>query len=109
MHQEFINGAGRRKGMSKKPEPTTVISSEQGWTLIWDELKRVNVAPDRGGPFEGGILWGQILICATDQGYLTEMLKRIDRPVTKRALPKELPEWKHVEMASRFWGIRHYG
>jgi len=59
MHQEFINGAGRRKGMSKKPEPTTVISSEQGWTLIWDELKRVNVAPDRGGPFEGGILWGQ--------------------------------------------------
>ena len=45
--------------MSKGPQPTTVISSEQGWGLIWDELKRVEIGPGRGGPFEGGILWGQ--------------------------------------------------
>ena len=45
--------------MSNVPEPTTVISTEQGWGLIWDELKRVEIAPGRGGPFEGGILWGQ--------------------------------------------------
>jgi hypothetical protein len=45
--------------MSKRPEPTTVISSEQGWGLIWDELKRVEITPGHGGPFEGGILWGQ--------------------------------------------------
>ena len=45
--------------MSKGPEPTTVISSEQGWGLIWDELKRVEITPGHGGPFEGGILWGQ--------------------------------------------------
>jgi len=36
-----------------------VISSDQGWQLIWDELKRVQIAPDSSGPFEGGILWGQ--------------------------------------------------
>jgi hypothetical protein len=45
--------------MSKGPEPTTVISSEQGWGLIWEELKRVEITPGGGGPFEGGILWGQ--------------------------------------------------
>jgi hypothetical protein len=49
----------KEKGMSKGPEPTTVISSEQGWGLIWEELKRVDIAQGRGGPFEGGILWGQ--------------------------------------------------
>jgi hypothetical protein len=45
--------------MSKGPEPTTVISSEQSWRLIWDELKRVEITPGHGGPFEGGIFWGQ--------------------------------------------------
>jgi hypothetical protein len=45
--------------MSKGPEPTTVISSDQGWGLIWQELKKVDIAPSHGGPFEGGILWGQ--------------------------------------------------
>src|SRR6266478_3025185 len=39
--------------MSKGPEPTTVISSEQGWGLIWEELKRVEITPGGGGPFEG--------------------------------------------------------
>ena len=58
MNQGFINGGGSRKSNSKKPEPTAVISSEQGWRLIWDELKQVNVAPDSGRPFEGGVLWG---------------------------------------------------
>ena len=45
--------------MPKRPEPTTVISSEQGWGFVWEELKRVDIGPDRGGPFEGSILWGQ--------------------------------------------------
>jgi hypothetical protein len=43
--------------MSEKPEPTTVISPDQGWRLIWDELKRVKIAPSSGGPFVDGILW----------------------------------------------------
>jgi hypothetical protein len=48
-----------KKAMSKGPEPTTVISSEQSWGLIWLELKKVDIAPSCAGPFEGGILWGQ--------------------------------------------------
>jgi hypothetical protein len=50
-----------------------------------------------------------VLLCATDQGYLTEMLQRMDQGGKKRALPDSLPEWKHVDMNARFWAIRHYG
>jgi len=45
--------------MTKRPEPTTVISTDQGWGLIWDELKRVGLASGHRGPFEGGVLWGE--------------------------------------------------
>ena len=45
--------------MSNGPEPTTVISTEQGWELVWEELKRADIAPGHGGPFESGILWGE--------------------------------------------------
>jgi hypothetical protein len=45
--------------VSKNPEPTIDISPDQGWGLIWDELKRVGIAPGHRGPFEGGILWGE--------------------------------------------------
>jgi ABC-type dipeptide/oligopeptide/nickel transport system, ATPase component len=27
------------------PEPTAEISPDQGWELIWEELKRVGIAP----------------------------------------------------------------
>jgi len=45
--------------MSERAGPTTEISSEQGWGLIWEELKKVDIAPGGGGPFERNILWGQ--------------------------------------------------
>jgi hypothetical protein len=45
--------------MKEQPEPTSLISSDQCWRLIWEELKRVQITPGSGGPFEGGILWGQ--------------------------------------------------
>jgi len=45
--------------MYEKPEPTSVISTDQSWRLIWEELKRVQISPGSGGPFEGGIMWGQ--------------------------------------------------
>ena len=45
--------------MSESPEPTSIINTDQSWRLIWEELKRVQIAPGSGGPFEGGILWGQ--------------------------------------------------
>jgi hypothetical protein len=49
-----------------------------------------------------------ILVCATDQGFLSELLERMVRPTGKRALPKNLPEWKHVQTTARFWAVRHF-
>jgi hypothetical protein len=49
-----------------------------------------------------------VLLCATDSGYLTETLQRMDQGGAKRALPDDLPEWKQVDRTARFWAIRHY-
>jgi hypothetical protein len=49
-----------------------------------------------------------VLICATNRGYLEETLRRIDRKPGTRALPGDLPEWKHVDVKAPVWGIRHY-
>jgi hypothetical protein len=49
-----------------------------------------------------------VLICATHKGYLEETLKRIGSKPKKRALPADLPEWKHVDLKARVWAIRHY-
>jgi hypothetical protein len=51
-----------------------------------------------------------IILAATDQAYLEDVLKRIamkEKPAD-RALPDSLPEWKHVNRKAGFWGIRHY-
>jgi hypothetical protein len=45
--------------MTEAPEPTTLISMEQGWRLIWEELRKVDIAPGQGDPFAGGVHWGQ--------------------------------------------------
>lgn len=51
-----------------------------------------------------------VLLCATDRGFLTEVLKRMDspKPLRPRAFPEELPEWKHVDRKARYWGMHHY-
>jgi hypothetical protein len=49
-----------------------------------------------------------VLICATNQAFLEETLKRIGRKPARRALPADLPEWKHVDINARVWAIRHY-
>jgi hypothetical protein len=49
-----------------------------------------------------------VLLCATDRGYLEETLKRIDRKPGTRAMPADLPEWKHVDTKAPVWAIRHY-
>ena len=49
-----------------------------------------------------------VLICATNQVFLEETLKRIGRKPDRRALPADLPEWKHVDINARVWAIRHY-
>jgi hypothetical protein len=49
-----------------------------------------------------------ILICATNQDYLTEVLNRMMLKGKKRAIPDDLPEWKQVDTKAQFWAIRHY-
>jgi hypothetical protein len=49
-----------------------------------------------------------VLICATNQAFLEGTLKRIGRKPDRRALPADLPEWKHVDINARVWAIRHY-
>ncbi|QDU54645.1 hypothetical protein [Aeoliella mucimassa] len=51
-----------------------------------------------------------LLVCATDEAYLAEVLKRMaaKTPNARRALPMELPEWKWVDTVAEVWGLRHY-
>lgn len=49
-----------------------------------------------------------VLLIATNQDYLEQVLKRIDQKSEQRAMPAELPEWKQVNLKAQAWGIRHY-
>jgi hypothetical protein len=49
-----------------------------------------------------------ILLLATNQDFLTQVLKRMHQKGERRALPESLPEWKHVDTRARFWAVRHY-
>jgi len=47
--------------------------------------------------------------CRCDyEGYLREVLARINGKQSPRALPANLPEWKHVNIHAEFWAVRHY-
>jgi hypothetical protein len=50
-----------------------------------------------------------VLLCATDRGYLGELLDRMAKPSKVRAFPPEIPEWKLLDSSARVWAIRHYG
>jgi len=49
-----------------------------------------------------------ILLCATDGRFLQEVLRRMHKSETPRALPENLPLWKHVPKDARFWAVRQY-
>lgn len=49
-----------------------------------------------------------LLVCATNRSYLAEVLDRMQQPAKMRAFPKDLPEWKHVDVKASVWGLRHY-
>jgi len=49
-----------------------------------------------------------LLLYATDESYLKELLSRVDHGASKRALPPDLPEWEYVDTGQQFWAIRHY-
>jgi hypothetical protein len=49
-----------------------------------------------------------VLVCATDRCYLAELLGRMAKKGATRALPADLPEWKHLDVDKSIWAIRHY-
>ncbi len=49
-----------------------------------------------------------IAVVATSEDYLREVLARINGEQGARALPANLPEWKHVNIRAEFWAVRHY-
>jgi len=49
-----------------------------------------------------------VVLAATNEQFLREMLSRMRGTKRERALPSSLPEWKHVNTQAQFWGIRHF-
>lgn len=49
-----------------------------------------------------------VALAATNEQYLQQILARLDGRNGERALPDNLPEWKHVHVHARFWALRHY-
>jgi hypothetical protein len=50
---------------------------------------------------------GMVLV-ATNERFLQEMLARMQGAQGERALPDSLPEWKYVDERAQFWGLRHF-
>jgi len=49
-----------------------------------------------------------VVLAATNEQFLREMLSRMRGPERERALPSSLPEWKYVNTRAQFWGLRHF-
>ena len=49
-----------------------------------------------------------VVLAATNEQFLREMLSRMRSPGTSRALPNSLPEWKYLNTRAQFWGLRHF-
>lgn len=49
-----------------------------------------------------------VLLCATNQKFLEEILNRMKQVNLARAFADDLPEWRHVDTRVPVWGLRHY-
>jgi hypothetical protein len=49
-----------------------------------------------------------VAVVATNLDYLHTLLDRMHGATTKRAVPQELAEWKHVDTTAPVWGLRHF-
>ncbi len=49
-----------------------------------------------------------VVVVATNEDYLRDVLARMRGAKGTRALPDSLPEWKYVNKKSQFWGLRHF-
>jgi hypothetical protein len=48
-----------------------------------------------------------IVICATQENFLKDVLRRRTVPSPGRAVPNDLPIWKYIDRASPAWMLRH--
>jgi hypothetical protein len=53
------------------------------------------------------LLEPNIVLCASSDRYLEAVLRRVNTAPKTRALPDQLPEWKHVDIDAPVWMIRH--
>jgi hypothetical protein len=49
-----------------------------------------------------------MIVVATNEEYLRDVLARVGGKGGGRTLPENLPEWKHVDSHAAFWAVRHY-
>ena len=49
-----------------------------------------------------------VVLAASNEQFLREMLSRMRSPERERALPSSVPEWKYVNTRAQFWGVRHF-
>lgn len=49
-----------------------------------------------------------LLVVASDRGYLEALLRRRSARTGARAFPSELPEWRLVDVMAPYWALRHY-
>jgi hypothetical protein len=53
------------------------------------------------------LLTSKVILAATSDKYLEEVLANLDVVPAVRALPDTLPEWKHVDTTAPGWLLRH--
>ena len=49
-----------------------------------------------------------VLIFATDEGYICEVIRRSRGINEQRAFPENISEWSNVDIRAPIWAIRHY-
>ena len=64
-------------------------------------------------PMQESRIWAcipqkDVIIFATDRGYLETLLQRIGSRSSTRALPATLQEWNYINKSHSVWGMRHY-
>ena len=76
------------------------------------QLSQVREGSRRDRPEEESLFIAELTptmyATASDPGSMRILLARRAEPPTLRALPRDLPEWKHVDTQAPFWAIRHY-
>jgi hypothetical protein len=48
-----------------------------------------------------------LILACNNRDFFSTMVSRMSTPQKPRALPADLPEWKHVDRSAPLWGLRH--